>query len=181
MTDLVSGQVDLLVVQGAVALPQVRAGTIKAIANLSPKRSASMPDIPTSDEAGVPGFICRAGSASGRRRARRRTRSTSSTARRVEVLADPAVQGEVHRARARCRARASSRRRKASPHSRRPRSRSGGRSSRRRISGRRRNNKKTLSTLEERFDFLKKLWPSRFARQQDVVFAVQRDETCIGN
>ena len=54
MTDLISGQVDLLVVQGAVALPQVRAGTIKAIANLSPQRSASMPDIPTSDETGVP-------------------------------------------------------------------------------------------------------------------------------
>src|SRR5262249_59234280 len=33
MTDLLSGQVDLLVVQAAVALPQVRAGTIKAIAN----------------------------------------------------------------------------------------------------------------------------------------------------
>ncbi len=56
MTDLVSGQVDLLVVQGAVALPQIRGGTIKAIANLSPKRSASMPDIPTSDETGVPGL-----------------------------------------------------------------------------------------------------------------------------
>ena len=36
MTDLISGQVDLLVVQGAVSLPQVRGGTIKAIANLSP-------------------------------------------------------------------------------------------------------------------------------------------------
>jgi tripartite-type tricarboxylate transporter receptor subunit TctC len=34
----------------------VRAGTIKAIANLSPQRSASMPDIPTSDEGGVPGL-----------------------------------------------------------------------------------------------------------------------------
>jgi tripartite-type tricarboxylate transporter receptor subunit TctC len=56
MTDLVSGQVDLLVIQGAAALPQVRAGTIKAIANLSPQRSASMPDIPTSDEGGVPGW-----------------------------------------------------------------------------------------------------------------------------
>jgi tripartite-type tricarboxylate transporter receptor subunit TctC len=56
MTDLVSGQVDLLVVQGAVALPQVRGGTIKAIANLSPQRSASMPDIPTSDETGVLGL-----------------------------------------------------------------------------------------------------------------------------
>jgi len=56
MTDLVSGQVDLLVIQGAAALPQIRGGTIKAIANLSPQRSASMPDIPTSDETGVPGL-----------------------------------------------------------------------------------------------------------------------------
>jgi tripartite-type tricarboxylate transporter receptor subunit TctC len=57
MTDLVSGHVDLLVVQGAVSLPQVRAGTIKAIANLSPQRSESMPEIPTSAEGGVPGFL----------------------------------------------------------------------------------------------------------------------------
>src|SRR6186997_1834728 len=56
MTDLVSGQVDLLVAQRAVTLPQIRGGTIKAIANLSPQRSASMPDIPTSDETGVPGL-----------------------------------------------------------------------------------------------------------------------------
>jgi tripartite-type tricarboxylate transporter receptor subunit TctC len=57
MSDLISGQVDLLVVQGAGSLPQVRAGTIKAIANLSPQRSDSIPDIPTSAEGGVPGFL----------------------------------------------------------------------------------------------------------------------------
>ncbi len=56
MTDLIGGQVDLLLVQGAVALPQVRAGTIKALVNLAPSRSPSMPDIPSADEAGVPGF-----------------------------------------------------------------------------------------------------------------------------
>jgi tripartite-type tricarboxylate transporter receptor subunit TctC len=56
MTDLISGQVDLLLVQGAVALPQVRAGTIKALAELSPERSASMPDIPSASESGVPGL-----------------------------------------------------------------------------------------------------------------------------
>jgi tripartite-type tricarboxylate transporter receptor subunit TctC len=56
MTDLISGQVDLLLVQGAVALPQVRAGTIKALAELSPDRSASMPDIPSAGESGVPGL-----------------------------------------------------------------------------------------------------------------------------
>ena len=57
MTDLISGQVDLLVVQAAVALPQVQAGTIKAIANLSPQRSPALPNIPTSDEGGVPGSL----------------------------------------------------------------------------------------------------------------------------
>jgi tripartite-type tricarboxylate transporter receptor subunit TctC len=56
MTDLIAGTVDLLVVQGAVALPQIRAGKIKVLANLSPQRSASMPDIPTSDESGVKGL-----------------------------------------------------------------------------------------------------------------------------
>ena len=56
MTDLISGQVDLLLVQGAVALPQVRGGAIKALAELSPQRSASMPDIPSADESGVPGL-----------------------------------------------------------------------------------------------------------------------------
>ncbi|MBI4274116.1 MAG: tripartite tricarboxylate transporter substrate binding protein BugD [Rhizobiales bacterium] len=56
MTDLVSGQVDLLVVQAAVALPQLQSGTIKAVANLSPQRSKALPDIPTSDEGGVPGL-----------------------------------------------------------------------------------------------------------------------------
>jgi tripartite-type tricarboxylate transporter receptor subunit TctC len=56
MTDLLAGQVDLLVVQAAAALPQVRAGTIKVLANLSPQRSSAIPDIPTSDESGVPGL-----------------------------------------------------------------------------------------------------------------------------
>jgi tripartite-type tricarboxylate transporter receptor subunit TctC len=56
MTDLISGQIDLLLVQGAVALPQVRAGTIKALAELSPQRSPSMPDIASADESGVPGL-----------------------------------------------------------------------------------------------------------------------------
>ncbi|MGA7789673.1 MAG: tripartite tricarboxylate transporter substrate-binding protein [Xanthobacteraceae bacterium] len=56
MTDLISGQVDLLLVQGAVALPQVRAGTVKALAELAQRRSASMPSIPSADESGVRGF-----------------------------------------------------------------------------------------------------------------------------
>jgi tripartite-type tricarboxylate transporter receptor subunit TctC len=56
LTDLLSGQVDLLVSQAAAVLPQVRGGTIKAIANLGAQRSAAIPEIPTSDEGGVPGL-----------------------------------------------------------------------------------------------------------------------------
>ena len=56
MTDLLSGQVDLLVAQAAAVLSQVRGGTLKAIANLGAQRSAAIPEIPTSDEGGVPGL-----------------------------------------------------------------------------------------------------------------------------
>jgi tripartite-type tricarboxylate transporter receptor subunit TctC len=56
MTDLLAGQVDLLMAQAAVALPQIQAGTVKAIANLSPRRSPAIPDIATSDENGVSGL-----------------------------------------------------------------------------------------------------------------------------
>src|SRR5258708_4735632 len=42
MTDLISGTVDLLVVQGAVALPQIRGRQINAPAHMSPPPSASM-------------------------------------------------------------------------------------------------------------------------------------------
>jgi tripartite-type tricarboxylate transporter receptor subunit TctC len=56
LTDLISGQVDLAVFQAAVSMPQVRAGAIKALVNMSPQRSTSIPEIPTSDEEGVPGL-----------------------------------------------------------------------------------------------------------------------------
>jgi tripartite-type tricarboxylate transporter receptor subunit TctC len=56
MTDLLAGQVDLMVAQAAAVLPHVRSGTLKGIANLSPRRSQAVPDIPTSDESGVPGL-----------------------------------------------------------------------------------------------------------------------------
>jgi tripartite-type tricarboxylate transporter receptor subunit TctC len=56
MTDLLSGQVDLMVAQAAATLPQVRGGTLKAIVNLAAQRSSAIPDIATSDEGGVPGL-----------------------------------------------------------------------------------------------------------------------------
>jgi tripartite-type tricarboxylate transporter receptor subunit TctC len=56
MQAMLGGQVDLMVVQAAVTLPQARAGTIKILANLSPERSRVIPDIPTSGESGIPGL-----------------------------------------------------------------------------------------------------------------------------
>src|SRR6478736_3003929 len=91
MTDLVSGQVDLLVVQGAVALPQVRGGTIKALVNLSPKRSASMPDIPTSDEGGVPGLYMSGWFGFFAPRSTPKDIIDKLNSAMVQVLADPAV------------------------------------------------------------------------------------------
>jgi tripartite-type tricarboxylate transporter receptor subunit TctC len=56
VTDLMSGQVDFTVVQASGGMPQVRAGTIKALANLSPRRSEAIPDVPAADEAGLAGL-----------------------------------------------------------------------------------------------------------------------------
>jgi tripartite-type tricarboxylate transporter receptor subunit TctC len=56
MQAMLGGQVDLMILQAAAALPQARAGAVKILANLSPQRSRVIPDLPTSDEAGIPGL-----------------------------------------------------------------------------------------------------------------------------
>src|SRR4051812_7829258 len=92
MADLMSGTVDLLVVQGAVALPQIRAGKIKAIANLSPQRSASMADIPTSDESGVPSLYMSGWFGFWAPKGTPKDIIAKLNAATVEALADPAIQ-----------------------------------------------------------------------------------------
>ena len=92
MTDLVSGTVDLLVVQGAVALPQIRGGKIKALANLSPQRSASMSDIPTADETGVPGLYMSGWFGFWAPKGTPKEIIARLNAATVEALADPALQ-----------------------------------------------------------------------------------------
>jgi tripartite-type tricarboxylate transporter receptor subunit TctC len=56
MQAMLGGQVDLMVVQAAVTLPQARAGTVKILANLSPSRSPVVPGVPTADESGISGL-----------------------------------------------------------------------------------------------------------------------------
>src|ERR1700719_2194930 len=56
MTDLVAGQIDIIVDQLSNSISQVRAGTIRAYAVTDDKRVEEASDIPTTDEAGLPGF-----------------------------------------------------------------------------------------------------------------------------
>src|SRR3979490_3189410 len=56
MNALGAGQIDIIVDQTANSINQVRAGTIRAYAVTDDKRVESASEIPSSDEAGLPGF-----------------------------------------------------------------------------------------------------------------------------
>jgi tripartite-type tricarboxylate transporter receptor subunit TctC len=56
LTDLLSGQVQLMFNSAVSVLPQVRGGKLRAIAMTGTKRLAAMPDLPTVAESGVPGY-----------------------------------------------------------------------------------------------------------------------------
>jgi tripartite-type tricarboxylate transporter receptor subunit TctC len=56
LQDLIAGQIDLVFDQASSALPQVRSGKLKTYGVTAKARLASAPDIPTIDEAGLPGF-----------------------------------------------------------------------------------------------------------------------------
>jgi tripartite-type tricarboxylate transporter receptor subunit TctC len=54
--DLAGGQIDMMFASTTNTLPHVRAGRIKALAILAKSRLSVAPDIPTTDEAGLPGL-----------------------------------------------------------------------------------------------------------------------------
>jgi len=56
MTDLLGGQVDLMIDVMPNTAPQVKGGRIKGLAVSTAQRLASQPDVPTIAESGVPGF-----------------------------------------------------------------------------------------------------------------------------
>ena len=56
MQDLLAGRIDMIVDQASNSLPQVRAGKIKAFAVTAKTRLSAAPEIPTVDEAGLPGL-----------------------------------------------------------------------------------------------------------------------------
>jgi tripartite-type tricarboxylate transporter receptor subunit TctC len=54
--DLVAGRIDVMIVSAPTVLTQVKAGRLKALGVTSPKRAAVLPDVPTLNEAGLPGY-----------------------------------------------------------------------------------------------------------------------------
>lgn len=56
LTDLVSGQVQLMIDPMITALPLVQGGQLRALAVASDKRSTALPDLPTAAESGLPGL-----------------------------------------------------------------------------------------------------------------------------
>ncbi|TWB92017.1 tripartite-type tricarboxylate transporter receptor subunit TctC [Bradyrhizobium macuxiense] len=60
MNALVAGQVDYMCDQIVNAVPQIKAGTIKAYAVATPERNPSLPEVPTTTEAGLPAFQAQA-------------------------------------------------------------------------------------------------------------------------
>jgi tripartite-type tricarboxylate transporter receptor subunit TctC len=54
--DLVAGNIDLMIEPSSNSVAQVQAGTIRALAVPAKTRHPGLPDVPTTDEAGLPGF-----------------------------------------------------------------------------------------------------------------------------
>ena len=57
MNDLVAGQIDSMCDLAPTVVPQVQAGTIRAIMLAQPERSPATPDVPSSAEAGLPAYL----------------------------------------------------------------------------------------------------------------------------
>jgi tripartite-type tricarboxylate transporter receptor subunit TctC len=56
MIDLIAGQIQLIFSSPPTAVPQVKAGKIRALAVTTAQRSAILPELPTIAESGLPGF-----------------------------------------------------------------------------------------------------------------------------
>ena len=95
MNDLVAGQIDLIVDQTSNSISQVRAGKIRAYAVTSDKRLESAPDVPTTDEAGLPGFHMTLWSGLWVPKGTPKEIVTKLNAAAVAALNDPAVRKQL--------------------------------------------------------------------------------------
>jgi tripartite-type tricarboxylate transporter receptor subunit TctC len=95
MQDLIAGQIDMMIETPVTAIPQLRAGTVKAYAITAKSRLAAVPDIPTVDEAGLPGFYTSAWYALWVPRGTPNNIIGKLNAAAVDALADPAVRARL--------------------------------------------------------------------------------------
>ena len=95
MNDLVAGQIDLIVDQLSNSINQVRAGTIRGYAVSDIKRAESAADIPTADEAGLPGFHMTLWSGMWVPKGTPKDIVAKLNAAAVEALNDPAVRKQL--------------------------------------------------------------------------------------
>ena len=95
LLDLVAGTIDVMCDQSANSLPQVHANTVKAFAVTAPQRIASAPDIPTVDEAGLPGFYVSIWHGLWVPHGTPKDVVAKLTAAVQDALADPAVRGRL--------------------------------------------------------------------------------------
>jgi tripartite-type tricarboxylate transporter receptor subunit TctC len=91
LTDLVAGQIDIIVDQASNSMQQIRTGNIRAYAITDRKRLAAAPDIPTVDEAGLPGFYMTLWNGLWVPKGTPKEAVSRLNAAVVEALADPAV------------------------------------------------------------------------------------------
>lgn len=89
--DVIAGHIDMNFDQAANSIPQYRGGKVKAFAVTSPRRLAAAPEIPTVDEAGLPGFYMSVWHGFWVPRGTPHAAIAKLNAAIVEALADPAV------------------------------------------------------------------------------------------
>jgi tripartite-type tricarboxylate transporter receptor subunit TctC len=95
LNDLVAGQIDIIVDQTSNSISQVRAGNIRAYAVTDDKRVASAPEVPTVDEAGMPGFHMTLWSGLWVPKGTPKEIVARLNAATVEALSDPAVRKQL--------------------------------------------------------------------------------------
>jgi len=91
MQDLLGGRIELMFDQASNSIPQVRGGKIRALAVTARTRIAAAPDVPTVDEAGLPGLHVSVWYGIWAPRGTPREVSARLNAAIVAALADPTV------------------------------------------------------------------------------------------
>jgi len=95
MQDIVAGNLDAIISDPVATLQQVRAGNVQAYAVCADKRLPSAPDIPTVDEAGLPGYHVALWHGLWLPRGTPKPIMDRLHAAAVEALADPAVRSKL--------------------------------------------------------------------------------------